>query len=163
MIQDFFRFFAGGGLSETMTLTVMVVAVILVFIVLMMFIPTIIKNIFPKFGYKHYSEYIPFKTVYTDDSLELNDGCLVRVYSVSGVQTGMQTEENRAKFLELRALISDTTPTLKSPLLTMAWSGLDSLLTQTRLPFMKVPPPRVAVKNSPNFGRFITATKGLPL
>ncbi len=56
MIQDFFRFFAGGGLSETMTLTVMVVAVILVFIVLMMFIPTIIKNIFPKFGYKHYSE-----------------------------------------------------------------------------------------------------------
>ena len=103
MIQDFFRFFAGGGLSETMTLTVMVVAVILVFIVLMMFIPTIIKNIFPKFGYKHYSEYIPFKTVYTDDSLELNDGCLVRVYSVSGVQTGMQTEENRAKFLELRA------------------------------------------------------------
>ena len=105
MIDNFFRFFAGGGMSETMTLTVMVIAVILVFIVLMIFVPTIIKNIFPKFGYKHYAEYIPFKTVYTDDSLELNDGSLVRVYHISGVQTSMQTEENRAKFLDLRAQI----------------------------------------------------------
>ena len=103
MINDFFRFFAGGGISNTMTLTVMVVGVIFAFIILMMFIPTIIKYVFPKFGYKHYAEYIPFKTVYTDDSLELDDGCLVRVYSVSGVQTSMQTEENRAKFLDLRA------------------------------------------------------------
>ncbi len=103
MINNFFRFFAGGGISDTMTLTVMVVAVIFAFIVLMMFIPTIIKHIFPKFGYKHYAEYIPFQTVYTDDSIELDDGCLVRVYSVAGVQTSMQTEENRAKFLDLRA------------------------------------------------------------
>ena len=105
MIDNFFRFFAGGGISETMTLTAMVIAVILVFIILMIFVPTIIKNVFPKFGYKHYAEYIPFKTVYTDDSLELNDGSLVRVYHVSGVQTSMQTEENRAKFLDLRAQI----------------------------------------------------------
>ena len=69
----------------------------------MMFIPTIIKYMFPKFGYKHYAEYIPFRTVYTDDSIELDDGCLVRVYSVAGVQTSMQTEENREKFLDLRA------------------------------------------------------------
>ena len=103
MMNDFFRFFAGGGISNTMTLTVMVVGVIFAFIILMMFIPTIVKYVFPKFGYKHYAEYIPFKTVYTDDSIELDDGCLVRVYSVSGVQTSMQTEENRAKFLDLRA------------------------------------------------------------
>ena len=103
MMNDFFRFFAGGGISDTITLTVMAVAVIFVFIIMMMFIPTIIKHIFPKFGYKNYAEYIPFKTVYTDDSIELDDGCLVRVYSVAGVQTSMQTEENRAKFLDLRA------------------------------------------------------------
>ena len=103
MMNNFFRFFAGGGISDTMTLTVMVIAVIFAFIILMMFIPVIIKHIFPKFGYKHYAEYIPFKTVYTDDSIELDDGCLVRVYSVAGVQTSMQTEENRAKFLDLRA------------------------------------------------------------
>ena len=103
MMNNFFRFFAGGGISDTMTLTVMVIAVIFAFIILMMFIPVIIKHIFPKFGYKHYAEYIPFKTIYTDDSIELDDGCLVRVYSVAGVQTSMQTEENRAKFLDLRA------------------------------------------------------------
>lgn len=103
MMNNFFEFFAGGGMSNSLTLTVMVVAVIFMFIVLMIFIPTIIKHIFPKFGYKHYAEYIPFQTVYTDNSIELDDGCLVRVYSVSGVQTSMQTEENRAKFLDLRA------------------------------------------------------------
>ena len=103
MTQDFFKFFAGGGFSETITLVVMVISVIFLFIVLLIFVPSIIKKIFPKFGYKSYSEYIPFKTVYTDDSLELMDGCLVRVYSVSGVQTSMQTEENRKKFLDLRA------------------------------------------------------------
>ncbi|MBO4700692.1 MAG: hypothetical protein J5620_03005 [Alphaproteobacteria bacterium] len=103
MMNNFFEFFAGGGISNNMTLTVMVVAVIFMFIILMIFIPTIIKHIFPKFGYKHYAEYIPFQTVYTDNSIELDDGCLVRVYSVAGVQTSMQTEENRAKFLDLRA------------------------------------------------------------
>ena len=105
MIESFFRFFAGGGLSVTMTLTVMVVAVILVFVILMMYVPTIVKHVFPKFGYKHYADYIPFETVYTDNSLELDNGSLIRVYRVSGVQTSMQTEEQRSKFLDLRSQI----------------------------------------------------------
>ncbi len=105
MIEGFFKYFAGSGFSVTMTLTIMVVAVIFIFIILMMYVPTIIKNIFPKFGYKHYSDYIPFSTVYTDDSLELSDGSLVRVYKVSGVQTSMQTDEQKAKFLDLRSQI----------------------------------------------------------
>ena len=102
MMENFFKFFA-GGFSNTITLTTIVISVILLFIILMMYIPTITKHVFPKFGYKHYSEYIPFKTVYTDDSLELNDGALLRVYSIKGVQTSMKTEEERAKFLDLRA------------------------------------------------------------
>ena len=81
----------------------MAVAVIFVFIVLLMYVPTIVKHVFPKFGYKHYAEYIPFNTVYTDNSIELSDGCLIRVYSVAGVQTSMQTDEQREKFLDLRA------------------------------------------------------------
>ncbi|MCQ2562856.1 MAG: hypothetical protein MJ158_04565, partial [Alphaproteobacteria bacterium] len=105
MIESFFRFFAGGGLSVTMTLTVMVVAIILVFVILMMYVPTIVKHVFPKFGYKHYADYIPFETVYTDNSLELDNGSLIRVYRVSGVQTSMQTEEQRSKFLDLRSQI----------------------------------------------------------
>ena len=103
MIPEFFRYFAGNGFSNTITLTVMAVAVIFVFIVLLMYIPTIVKHVFPKFGYKHYAEYIPFTTVYTDNSIELSDGCLIRVYSLAGVQTSMQTDEQREKFLDLRA------------------------------------------------------------
>ncbi len=103
MIPEFFKYFAGNGFSNTITLTIMVVAVIFVFIVLLMYVPTIVKHVFPKFGYKHYAEYIPFTTVYTDNSIELSDGCLIRVYSVAGVQTSMQTDEQREKFLDLRA------------------------------------------------------------
>ena len=103
MIPEFFKYFAGNGFSNTITLTVMAVAVIFVFIVLLMYVPTIVKHVFPKFGYKHYAEYIPFTTVYTDNSIELNDGCLIRVYSIAGVQTSMQTDEQREKFLDLRA------------------------------------------------------------
>ena len=103
MIPEFFKYFAGNGFSNTITLTVMAIAVIFVFLVLLMYIPTIVKHVFPKFGYKHYSEYIPFTTVYTDNSIELSDGCLIRVYSIAGVQTSMQTDEQREKFLDLRA------------------------------------------------------------
>ncbi len=102
MIQNFFKYFA-GGFSETITLTSIVIGVVILFIILMMYIPTITKHVLPKFGYKHYSEYIPFKTVYTDDSLELNDGTLLRVYSIDGIQNSMKTEEEREKFLDLRA------------------------------------------------------------
>ena len=103
MIPEFFKYFAGNGFSNTITLTIMAVAVIFVFIVLLMYVPTIVKHVFPKFGYKHYAEYIPFNTVYTDNSIELSDGCLIRVYSVAGVQTSMQTDEQREKFLDMRA------------------------------------------------------------
>lgn len=105
MMKNVFGYFAGGGFSETMTLTIMVLAVIFMFVLLMMYIPTIVKKILPKFGYKRYSDYIPFNTVYTDNSLELDDGALVRVYSVDGIQTSMQTDENREKFLDLRTQI----------------------------------------------------------
>ncbi|MBQ6027022.1 MAG: hypothetical protein IJL21_00490 [Alphaproteobacteria bacterium] len=103
MIPEFFKYFAGNGFSNTITLTIMAVAVIFVFIVLLMYVPMIVKHVFPKFGYKHYAEYIPFNTVYTDNSIELSDGCLIRVYSIAGVQTSMQTDEQREKFLDLRA------------------------------------------------------------
>ncbi len=81
----------------------MVMAAIFIFIVMMMYIPTLTKRIFPKFGYVHYAQYLPFKTVFSDDSVELNDGALVRVYRVAGVQTGIQDEATREKFLDLRA------------------------------------------------------------
>ena len=100
-MDGFFEYFAGGGYSITMTILVM--AVVFVFIVLMMYLPVLTRRIFPSFGYTHYANYLPFKRVFTDNSLELTDGALVRVYRVSGVQTSMQDDATREKFLDLRA------------------------------------------------------------
>ena len=99
-MDGFFEYFAGGGYSITMTILVM--AVLFVFIVLMMYLPALTRRIFPSFGYSHYSDYLPFRRVFTDNSLELTTGALVRVYRVSGVQTSMQDDETREKFLDLR-------------------------------------------------------------
>ena len=99
-MNEFFNYFAGGGYSITMTILVM--AVIFVFIILMLYIPSLSRRIFPSFGYRHYASYLPFKNVYNDNSMSLTDGSLLRVYRVSGVQTSMQDDATREKFLDLR-------------------------------------------------------------
>lgn len=100
-IKGFFDYFAGSGFP--ITLTVMGMIVVFVFIVLMMFIPTLTRRIFPKFGYAKYANYLPFQTVYNDNSMSLTDGSLVRVYRVKGLQTSMQDDKTKEKFLDLRA------------------------------------------------------------
>lgn len=100
-MNEFFNYFAGGGYSITMTILVMLS--VFVFILLMLFIPSLTRHIFPRFGYNHYANYLPFKTVYNDNSMGLSDGTLLRVYRVSGVQTSMQDDATREKFLDLRA------------------------------------------------------------
>ena len=99
-MNEFFNYFAGGGYSITMTILVM--AVIFVFIILMLYIPSLSRRIFPSFGYRHYANYLPFQNVYNDNSMSLTDGSLLRVYRVSGVQTNMQDDATREKFLDLR-------------------------------------------------------------
>ena len=100
-MNGFFEHFAGTGFPITSMILVM--AVVFVFIILMMYIPLLTKKIFPKFGYVRYAQYLPFNTVYTDNSLTLTDGSILRVYRVSGVQTSMQDGATREKFLDLRA------------------------------------------------------------
>lgn len=100
-LNDFFEYFAGGGFQ--ITLTVLVVAVILVFLVLMMYVPVLTRKIFPKFGYAKYSNYLPFGMVFNDNSMQLTDGSLIRVYRVAGLQTSMQDDVTKEKFLDLRA------------------------------------------------------------
>ncbi|MDL2296071.1 hypothetical protein LJC18_04685 [Lachnospiraceae bacterium OttesenSCG-928-E19] len=99
--SEFFDFFTGTGFP--ITTVVLVMAVIFVFIILMLYIPTLTVWIFPKFGYKKYSEYLPFKTVYNDNSITLTDGSLIRAYRIAGVQTSMQDDKTREQFLDLRA------------------------------------------------------------
>ncbi|MDO5012490.1 MAG: hypothetical protein Q4E56_03190 [Pseudomonadota bacterium] len=99
-MNGFFEYFAGSGFP--VTTMIMVIAVIFIFVVLMMYMPALTRRILPQFGYKRYARYLPFQTVYNDDSLELSDGSLLRVYRVAGVQTSMQDAATREKFLELR-------------------------------------------------------------
>ena len=100
-IKGFFDYFAGSGFP--ITLTVMAMIVICVFLVLLMYIPVLTKKVFPRFGYAKYANYLPFKTVYKDNSMSLEDGSLIRVYRIAGVQTSMQDDETKEKFLDLRA------------------------------------------------------------
>ena len=102
-MEKLFSYFAGNNDSMTLTFVVVAMFVLLVFIVLLMYIPTITRKILPKFGYARYSDYLPFKTVYNDDSVSLNDNSLVRVYKISGVQTSMMDETKREQLLDLRA------------------------------------------------------------
>ena len=99
---DFFDYFAGSG-EFPMTITILVMVVLFIFIVLMLYMPVLTRKIFPKFGYLRYSAYLPFKNVRKDNTLELTDGGFVRVYHLDGIQTSMQDEQTRAKFLDLRA------------------------------------------------------------
>ncbi len=100
-LNDFFNYFAGSGFQ--MTLVVLALAVVFVFIVLLIYMPFLTKKLFPKFGYAKYANYLPFKTVFNDNSMELTDGSLMRVYKIAGVQTSMQDNATKEKFLDLRA------------------------------------------------------------
>ncbi len=99
-MNGFFDYFAGG--EFTVTTTIIVMAVIFVFIAMMMYVPALTRKIFPKFGYAKYANYLPFKTVYSDNSIELTDGSLIRAYRIQGVQTSMQDDKTKEKFLDLR-------------------------------------------------------------
>ena len=102
-MEKLFDYFAGNLDSMTMTLVIISMSVIVVFLILLAYIPTITKKVFPKFGYAKYSDYLPFNSVYSDDSLSVDDGSLVRVYRIKGMQTSMMSDENREKMLDLRA------------------------------------------------------------
>lgn len=99
--SSIFDFFAGSGFP--LTVTIMSMSLILLFIVLLVYIPTLTRKIFPRFGYAKYASFLPFKTVYSDNSMSLTDGSLIRVYRIAGIQTSMQDEATKAKFLDLRA------------------------------------------------------------
>ena len=100
-MTDFFNYFAGSGFP--LTTIIMVMVVIFVFIIMMMYLPVLTRKIFPNFGYARYSQYLPFQTVYNDNSIGLINGSIIRVYRVQGVQSSMQDDETKAKFLDLRA------------------------------------------------------------
>ncbi len=101
-MDKFFSYFAGNTNSMTMTFVIIAMSVLLVFIVLLAYIPVITKKLFPKFGYSKYADYLPFYKVYKDNTLSTTDGSLVRVYKIAGIQTNLMDDKNREKLLDLR-------------------------------------------------------------
>ena len=102
-MEQIFNYFAGNSASTDLIFATVVMSAFLVFLILLMYIPTITKRFFPKFGYIKYSDYLPFDKVYNDDSLSVTDGSLVRVYKIKGIQNNVMDDKNREKFLDLRA------------------------------------------------------------
>ncbi|MDR0804066.1 MAG: hypothetical protein LBO08_03200 [Rickettsiales bacterium] len=92
------------SLHFPITLIVLAIAVIALFVVLSLYLPLLTRVIFPKFGYRKYSDYLPFYSVINDNlSIKLNNGTFVRGYSFNGTQASMQDETARAQYLDLRA------------------------------------------------------------
>ena len=102
-MEEFYYYFAGNSNSTILTFVIIALSVLLVFIGLLIYLPILTRKILPKFGYAKYSEYLPFNTVFNDNSLLIDDGSLVRVYKISGIQTSIMDEKNREKLLDLRA------------------------------------------------------------
>ena len=102
-MEKLFAYFAGNNDSMVLTFVIIAMSALLVFLVLLMYIPFITKKVFPKFGYAKYSDYLPFNKVYDNNSLSTTDGSLVRVYKISGIQTNIMDDKNKEKLLDLRA------------------------------------------------------------
>ena len=100
-MEQIINYFAGTGFP--ITLTVLVGIVILAFLILLIYIPTLTKKIFPQFGYSNYSAYLPFQKVNNNNTISIEGGSSIKVYHLDGIQVSMQTDEERAKFLDLRA------------------------------------------------------------
>ena len=100
--SSFFDYFAGSA-EFPITTAVLVMIAVFIFIVLIIYLPVLTRKIFPKFGYNHYSEYLPFANVLPDNTLQVINKSFVRVYRFEGVQTSMQDNEQREKFLDLKA------------------------------------------------------------
>ncbi|MCQ2581807.1 MAG: hypothetical protein MJ170_02375 [Alphaproteobacteria bacterium] len=100
-MEQIINYFAETGFP--ITLTVLVGIVILAFLILLIYIPTLTKKIFPQFGYSNYSAYLPFQKVNNNNTISIEGGSSIKVYHLDGIQVSMQTDEERAKFLDLRA------------------------------------------------------------
>ncbi len=114
-MQDFFNFFVSDISSPT---TFVMFGAIILFVIIMYFYSNVLsKTILPKFGYRKYSDYLPFSSIYSDNTtIGLLDGSIVRAYEIAGIQTSMHDDETKKKFLELRAQLLNQ---IKDPTITI--------------------------------------------
>jgi type IV secretion system protein VirB4 len=101
-MNEFINFFVSN--LYTPTTIVIMAAIILLCIIMYFYSDTLIKSVLPNFGYNKYSDYLPFSSIYSDNSsVGLIDGSVVCGYKLQGLQTSILSEESKEKFLGLRA------------------------------------------------------------
>jgi type IV secretion system protein VirB4 len=114
-VNELLNFFV----SDIATPTTFVIAgmILLFVIVIYLYSGVISRIIMPKFGYKKYADYLPFASIYSDNStIGLLDGNVVRAYEIKGIQTSMHDDATKLKFLELRATLLNQ---IKDPSVTL--------------------------------------------
>ncbi|MDR3208491.1 MAG: hypothetical protein LBT45_01430 [Rickettsiales bacterium] len=75
----------------------------LIFFILIFYTPLLSKVFFPVFGYKKYSDYLPFDRIQGDNmTVKLKDGTLVRAFGIGGVQTGMMDENQSQRLFDMK-------------------------------------------------------------
>ena len=98
---EFFDFFIKSDLQLTGALFVLMTLII--FLILLFYSPLLSRVFFPPFGYKRYSDYLPFDKIMGDGAtIALKDGTLVRAFSIRGVQNGMLDDGQKEQLFALR-------------------------------------------------------------
>ncbi|MDR1027265.1 MAG: hypothetical protein LBL46_02510 [Rickettsiales bacterium] len=103
-MEQFFDFFTKNDLS--MTAGLFAGLGLLVFLVLLFYLPVLGRVFFPIFGYKRYSDYLPFDSILPDNaSVRLKDGSVARAFSITGVQNGMLDEAGKERLFEQKKML----------------------------------------------------------
>ena len=70
MLNNYFKYFITNNFS--LTIFIIVMLILILSFILIIYSSFLKKNIFPKFSYKKFSDYLLFKTLYSDNSLMLS-------------------------------------------------------------------------------------------
>ncbi len=87
-------------------LPVIIAIIIILFIIILFVLPKIGEIIFPNFSFSSFARYIPFSKPSKDNySVYSGNNTISRVFSFYGVQTDIQTEDQKQQFLDMRAML----------------------------------------------------------
>ena len=101
---DFFNFFIKNDFA--MTAGLFAGLGLLVFFALLIYMPMLGKLFFPSFGYRKYSDYLPFDSILPDNaSVRLKDGSVARAFLIDGIQNGMLIEAQKERLFEQKKML----------------------------------------------------------
>lgn len=100
-ILNFFDFFVKSDFQ--MTDYLFVGLLILILFVLIFYTSLLSKLFFPAFGYKKYSDYLPFEKIVGDNmTIRLKGDGLVRAFRIGGIQNAMNDKSTEQRLFEIK-------------------------------------------------------------